>query len=275
MKWHYDVNGAEPILRDHVIYHTTDILAGVPMQKEVITTELNQFALLPAAAATVDNIVGVTAEAYDYSEHKTGPGRTGANGITAVATGVSNYLKIIINPSAVYLAEYSQLAADDETLTVADTTGKTVEVAAFTTDRHGDWVYITPTGGTTGGAGNLFQIGADAGGTTVATACTSYDDNLKGNIVGDTAIWVYNAYNALAASGSLNLATNLADVSGTGDAGTGALLVIQSYISQDGVLEPLRVERHSGTNYPHATTRLYSDVMFIDHIMGTNPRIIA
>lgn len=260
MKYHYSMDGSEPIIRDHVIGGASAIAKGAVVAVEgAITTALNRFSLQLTNPATVDNAVGVLMEAVTPTT-------------TAAATGVSVYGKVLINPYAIYLAEYSQLAADDTVNTSADSTGKVI-TATFTTDREGDWTFITRVGSTSGGCGNLFQIGASTS-TTSVTAVTSYDDYLNGSNTSDTFICITNPYTALAAGGSLDLTTAGDALSGVAAAGTGAVLVLQNYIqSKDVPMEPLKVERHSGKVWPYA--RFFADVWLSDHIMGGAPRIIT
>jgi len=278
VKFHYDLSNAEPIIRDEVVSGTSDILRGAVVSREgAITSTGNRFGLQNTNPATLDNVVGVAAEFYDYSVHFSGVDNpsenglgTGTNAATAAATGVSNYVKMIINPLAVWLAEYSQHADDDTVNTAADTTGK-VTTATFTTDREGDWIYVTDVGSTTGGAGNLSQIGASTS-TTSVTACTSYDDNMAGTNTSDTFIVISNAYTCLAAGGSLDLSAASGNVGthlkGVAATGTGAILVLQNFIS-DGANPPapLKVERHSGNTFAAATTKLYADIQLMDHLL--------
>jgi hypothetical protein len=258
MRYTYSMDGSEPIVRDYPVYGT--VVKGQVLAVEgAITTAVNRFALQAAAVATVDNVVGVAQESVTATT-------------TAAATGVTVYGKVIINPYAIYSAEYSQLAADDTVNTSADTTGK-VTTATFTTDREGDWIYVTAVGSTTDGVGNLSQIGASTS-TTSVTAVTGYDDYLNGTSTSDTFICITNPFTALAAAGSINLAADIASLSGVAAAGTGAVLVLQNYITSPTVpLEPLKVARHSGRVFPEA--RFFADVWFSDHIMGGAPRIIT
>jgi hypothetical protein len=278
MIFHYDLAQAEPIIRDYVVVGTSDILRGAVVARDgAITTALNRFGLQNAAAAVIDDVVGVAAELYDYSAHYSGVDQpqvgqlgSGTNAATAVATGVSNYMKVIINPLAVWLCEYSQQAADDTVNTAASTGGK-VTTATFTTDREGDWIYVTNVGSTAGGAGNLSQIGASTS-TTSVTACTSYDDNMATTNTSDTFIVISKPFQPLVAGGSLDLSAASsvagAQIIGSATSGTGAILPIENYISDKNTpIQPLRVERHSGITYDAATAHLYADAFLLDHIL--------
>ena len=271
MRFSYDLAQAEPIIRDYPVYDSsaTALLLGMAMSLEgAITTAANRMFLQKSNPAVMDNFVGVLNETgLDASS-------------SAAATGVTIYGKIIINPLAVYRCEYSQHADDDGDNGTADSTGKTVTITT-TTDREGDWVYITGTA-TTGGAGNLAQIGASTG-TTAVVAVTSYDDNLKGNLTTDKVIFITSPFSALVAGGGLDLSAVTARygtmIKGAATVGTGQIVVLQNYIETSSTgPAPLNVQVHSGNNYPYATTKLYADIHFSDHLLlgaGLANRVIT
>ena len=268
MKFHYDLTQAEPVIRDYAVGGTSDILEGAVVALEgAITTDDNRFALQNANAAEMSNVVGVTNEFYDYSAHLS---NTGSNAATEPSTGVTNYAKVIINPMAIWLAEYSQEAANDTVNTSASSDGKDI-TATFTTDREGDWIYVTDVGSTTSGAGNLSQIGL-SNSTTSVTMCTGYDDGLNAVSTSDTFIVVTNPYTALTAGGSLDLsaATNDAGAAlkGAAATGNGAVVVLQNFVQDKSTpMEPLKVERHSGRVMDAATCKLSADIQFSDHLL--------
>lgn len=282
-KYHYDLSGGEPIIRDLPIHGSNDILKGSVVARDgAISTALNNFGYTRANPATLDDVVGVTNELWDASVNTN---NIGTIAVTAAATGVQNYMKVIINPQAVYLTEWSQLAANDTVNTAADTTGKTV-TGTFTSpgdDFEGNWVYITNQGSTAGGAGNLFQIGAAS--TTVWTAVTQFDDNLAGNNTSDTYIVIQRPYSANVAGGSMNLSAQTSDydaaILGNDIVGddTGAAIVLENYVADAATpMEPLRSERTSGKTYDASTCKIYGDLYLMDNIcnggaLATQPLI--
>jgi hypothetical protein len=270
MQYHYDVTGAEPILRDIRVYNSGALNKGTAMCSGPVATAENCGAAIIADADVLSNIIGVLNEDL-----------TAAQALSVVATGVDKYAKLIINPFAVYLAKYSKLAADDVPTTGADTTGKTVTITQVT-DHERAWVYITNVySSTLGGFGNLFQVGSSGGGTTVLTAATSYDDNLSGNVSGDTCIVIHPDYGADVAGGSVNLASNSEDLQGyTASAAAGAGLVLATYIgSKVRPMEPLVCAKHSGYNYKSEDPDFYGDLMFSEHLLAAggvvNTRVIT
>lgn len=272
MIWHYDLSNAEPIIRDLPVCGTTDILEGAVVGRVgAVTTAENRYAFQNAVYTTLADVVGVATEFYDYSAHIS---NSGANAATAAATGKTNYIKVIINPLAVWLAEFSQHADDDTAVAgAADTTGKTWTgtCTAPGDNAEGNWLYVTANGSTTGGAGNLWQIGLSS--TTLLTAATDYDNYLKGHTTSDTCIILHNPYMAQVVGGSINVSAVAGRIGtmihGSPLAGTdtGAAITLQLYVTDKGTpLQPLRVEQHSGKNYDYATCRLFGDLFFMDHL---------
>ncbi len=268
MKFHYDVCGAEPIVRDiRIANGGAEVPQGAALTQGAIATAEMTGAVSLADPDVLSNIVGVCMETVP------------AASLSVVATGVDYYAKVCINPMAVWLAKYSQAAADDVPLTAADATGKTCTITQVTDHERG-WCYITNVGGTTGGYGNLFQIGAVTG-TTVVTAATSYDDDLSANIIGDTAIVLHAPFSADVAGGSVDLSTNAVNVSGNdAGAGAGAAIVIENYIvSASRPMEMLRCAKHSGYNYASEAPQFYGDLMFMEHLLCAggvvNDRVIT
>lgn len=273
MIWNYDLSNAEPIVRDLPVCGTTDILRGAVVGRVgAVTTAENRYAFQNAVATTLADVVGVADEMYDYSAHIS---NNGTNAATAAATGITNYIKVIINPLAVWLAEYSQHADDDTAVAGAASSAGIIFTGTCTApgdNAEGNWVYITSNGGTTGGAGNLFQIGLSS--TTVLTACTDYDTYMKSLLTTDTAIILHMPYVAQVVGGSINMSAVAGRlgtmIKGGALAGTdtGAIITLQNYITDKGTpLQPLRVEQHSGKNYDSSTCHLFADIFFMDHLL--------
>lgn len=286
MKFHYDLCQAEPILRDLPVYSVgttaaNDIPKGCAVSRiGAISTAINHMFIQRADAAVLDEVVGVSNELYDTSAHGAGIKRDKTNGISATGTGNTNYIKCIINPMAVYMCEWSQEGADDTANGAADSTGKTL-TGTFTSpgdDREGDWAYITNVGSTTGGAGNLFQIGA--GSTTVYTAITDYDNSLAGNTTSDTFIVMNTPYTGLVVGGSIDM-TAVAGVEGTKMKGndltgvdTGLAIVLQNYITDKNTpITVLRADVTSGNTYDAATATLWGDLFHTGHMLLCGPGV--
>jgi hypothetical protein len=271
MKFHYDVTGAEPIIRDIRVYNVGALLKGTAMASGPVATAENTGGVIVADSDVLSNIVGLLMEDM-----------TAAQCLGVVATGVDKYAKILINPFAVYLAKYSTHADDDE---VTTTTTSKILTQTMITDHERGWAYITNTGSSVGGFGNLFQIGA-SGTTATITAATSYDDNLSAVTLAnvDTFITLVPPYSADVAGYGVDLseATGQISMQLAGyetTAGAGAAIVLENYITSSfRPMEPLVCAKHSGYNYKSENPKFYGDVMFPEHVLcnggGPNARVI-
>jgi hypothetical protein len=263
LKWHYDMCGAEPIIRDIRVYNSGALSRGTAMASGAVATAENTGAAIIADADVLSNIIGVLQEDL-----------TAAQALSVVATGVDKYAKLIINPFAVWLAEYSQHADDDTVNTSASTTGKVI-TGTMVTDHERGWAYITDAGSSTAGFGNLFQIGA-ANSTTDITAATDYDDNMLGSSTADTFIVLIPPFSADVAGGSVNLSAATGYASRAiepynASAAAGAAIVLENYIeSPQRSLTPLVCSEHSGKNYKAEDPTFYGDLMFSEHVLGAN-----
>jgi hypothetical protein len=257
MKWAYDVTAAEPIIRDMRVYDSgTARSKGTLMAQNCITTAAAQVGVASmVGVTTLDNVIGVLMEDL-----------TAAELLSVVATGVDKYGKICINPFAIWRALYNPTTIVNAT---ASATGK-VLTQTMVTDHERGWAYVTDGGGTTGGFGNLFQIG-DSGTTATITAATSYDDNMKANTATDTFFVMPAPYTADVAGGSFNLHANGRDALGYGTtAHSGAATVLENYItSKYRPMEPLVCSKHSGWNYKDEDPDFYVDLHFPQHLLAT------
>ena len=259
MRWHYDVTSAEPIIRDIPVYSTGALLAGQPMCSGAVATDVFNSRSTPAAYNTLLDIIGVLQEPV-----------TAANALAVVLTGYEKYAKHIINPFAVWLAEYSQTTADTVILTGADSDGSTITTGDNGTDHEtGCWDYITKEGVGTG-YGNLFCVGAVTT-TTVHTCVTDYDDYMNANATGDYVLCMHQRYGAVATGGSVNLsAADLTKIAGhiATDSG-GDAMIIENYIQGNGIpMQPLVISQHSGKNYKGDVPKFYGDLVFHNHLLG-------
>lgn len=272
LRWHYDVTGAEPIIRDIRVYNSGALEKGTAMCAGPVATGNNGACAIVADGNVLSNIMGVLQEDL-----------TAAQCLGVVATGVDKYAKLIINPGAIWLGKYSTHADDDEVNTSASTTGK-VLTATMVTDHFRCWAYVTDTGSSTGGFGNLFQVGAVST-TASITAATDYDDYLLGNTTSDTFIVLPAPWYVDVAGGGVELseatginAMQIAPYETTAAAGSG--LILENYIqSSQRPLTPLNCAQHSGKNYKAEDPDFYGDIYFTEHLLcagaPVNNRVIT
>lgn len=170
------------------------------------------------------------------------------------STGVVLLKKVIVNPYAVYRAEYSQATAD--TFTGTMTSAGTAITCASLEDLTGGFIYNVTTG-------DLEYISAGSGLTTLtafATPITAAHYVLK----------IHRNMGA-AATNFVDLNTAATMIGGTGQAqaaaGTGVVCVWDTYIQADTVpLQKLRPDLHSGLNLLNKNPRFFADLSFPRHI---------
>ena len=147
MRWTYDLCGAEPIIKDCPVYDSTELVNGEMLMKGATVNGGSDgfVSLITAYTGTagnqgVDNVGILNELTYDET---TTPSATFTHN-----TGVY-FGKVIINPFAVYRAEYGQLAADDVAVESSSTTTSIYETIATADEAIGGYIYFTHTSGTT------------------------------------------------------------------------------------------------------------------------------
>jgi len=261
MRWHYDITGAEPIIRDHAVYDAAALASGELLQLGTTDPDSGSdksLALVTAynatAANTAINAVGILTE-------NTYASGNAPDGDPASTTGPS-YGKVIINPFAVYLAEHSLAAADDVAITSTSTT--TVTVPSLADDIDGYWVYFPLTA--SGVKGSLRLLTASASGSA------TMDSALVTTGTGaDTVVLI-----APGTKYSFNLTADATKASSSdcqaADEATN-LRVLQSYIDKDAGFEVLRANLHNAMDDLDLVKsgfgpKFYYDVMLKDHAFG-------
>ena len=252
MRFNYDLAQAYPVLRDLLVYDATasGLIAGQAVSSTAINASEGCGGVIDPTTNTLVDIVGVFAE-------------TPPTTVSVMAAGTDYYAKVIINPNAVFLAQWSE--ATSTTNTVADSTGETVSATAIDANQEAGWVYVNgPTTDT--GYGNLFKIGAQTSTTTLTNVTgAAYDDELKANTTSSTYIIIRRPLVNAPTLGGQDLDSTFAKLDGSKDS-SGAAIVLENYINHTRFpMEPLRVARHGGKNVTGAT--FYGDVWFCDHTL--------
>ncbi len=240
MRWVYDLTGADPIVRDMAIYGAgIDIVEGAAVMRGA-TGETDHGLLVVAAGATAD-VAGVLNELQDYS----------VTGDAALATG-TNWVrrKVIINPFAVYRAQYD--TADDAD--VASTSTVTVTITSLEDDIDGGWLLGDDGAAAygTGATGSVLQFIV----TSASGSCTTKSSS------GWTS--ANDAIKILPVMHQLIKVNTAADKLGTdAAAGSGRAAVLENYIEATGVpLQPLDPTKHSGLTL--FNPKVYSDIRFLN-----------
>lgn len=172
MRWTYDLTGAEPIIRDEPVYDGTSISNGSLMILGVSTNSGLDMGIalvrntLTGSGAAVD-AVGILQES---TFEVTAPS-------TTYATSTGPYLgKVIINPFAVYRAEYYTGTSDDVAVESGSSSGSILETLSATgaNTLDGYWMYFTHNSTTSSVKGALRMITAnDTLGVTITALATT------------------------------------------------------------------------------------------------------
>ncbi len=174
---------------------------------------------------------------------------------TTLPDAGEEYSLAIVNPFAVYRAEYSQ----STTMVVASTSTTTITVTNLEDDIDCGWVYMVAGG--TGATGNTralrFLTAAAAGSATMDSALGTTESGGDG-----TAIKILPVNHRLTAltTDSLKLLTAAA-------AGAGVSIhIVENFISPGGMgLTPLRYSTHKATTQASGT-KFYADIVLLDHV---------
>lgn len=265
MKWHYDLTGAEPIIRDLPVYDATSLANGelLMLGTTANSTADGGVSLITAGTGTSGNdaidAVGILTEST-YESGGTAPTRT-IDSTSGVYFG-----KTIINPFAVYLAEVNKAAAQDIAVESSSTTTTIYETlsAIGATNLDGYWVLFTDVSTTAAVKGCLRMI-TDNGATTFtipalpATPATT-DVYIFANPV--------HAYIPALLSGDART-INCGGVTLDAPEGATNLRCLCSYASSDKVsVFPLKTYVHGGTMNLGTGASLFEDIMMKDHLYG-------
>lgn len=239
MRWAYNLHGSSdgPLIRDFAVTDAGNIVDGEAL---AFAAEPNG-TLLASSGPLGANFVGMSTETIDAST-------------TALTTGTLVFAKVVIEPLAVYSADYDLAEANDIDVSSATTTAVTIGTADDNLD--GSWIYVNS--GT--GAGQLAFVGAAT--TTVLTLDTTTAFSTAPDATSDI---VLVRKRGLPTGGKdLNAAGTLL---ATDEDETGAYAVIQNYIETSTIsrhpLEP-RTD-HLRTGLSNSDLILSSDIYPLDH----------
>jgi hypothetical protein len=271
LKYHYDLSGAEPIIRDVPVYHATSITNGEGLMLDATGTADNRYIPVSNGSGAFVDALGVclenlsTTSLADAGDTITTAATATTAAISSVACAVTSgqrYAKAIINPFAVYLMEYDQ--GTDSYATCPAVSASATWTQTVEQYFEGGWIYIckTPTTSVAANRGYLRWIG-------VSTSNTSY--TLVGGVITTTAaekcIKIYpvghriTGLNASAASTE----TKLSMLTTMAANGTLGLQIIENYVGgTNRPLEPLKPARHS--TLQDTTLKFYADVAMINHV---------
>lgn len=258
MKWLYDLYGAEPIERYVPVYDAALIDIGEMVMLGATDPDSNaDHGVAFITAAVASNASCVDALGISLQKRTTsGPDPAIVGDTVSVATLPDTvnppYNKCIVNPGAVYLAEYDQA----DTMAVASTSTTTVTVTSLEDDIDTGWIFMV-TSAVTGNDANLRQLTASASGSATMDSALA-----GGNETSGTAIKILPVNHRLV---KLN-----AEATGIGSDAAAAdnvsLHVVENYVADDGIsFQPLRARKHRGLNLTN-NAKFYSAVAMLDHV---------
>ena len=241
MRHHYNLiaNDSGPVIRDCPVY-------GTFIKGQSTTYGANTYgAVLIAGAALGANFTGVTAEAKTATS-------------TALTTGTLVFAKVILNPDAVFLAQWDDSTTYDVAITSSSTS--VVTVPTMDDDLDGSWVYVND--GT--GKGQLGYVGA-ADTTTLTLDTTAAFGTAPDST---SAILLIRHPWAVANGGGNDLSATFDELLSDEDT-TGEILLLENYIEATTVpFGPLRPRQHHGlSNLHNSAVKFYSDIYFMDSIL--------
>lgn len=240
--WRYDLAGAEPIIRDVPVYDASSTAAfslGEMLVQGGTDPDSNAdcgVAFVTGYGSTSHRMLGITQELL-------------ANGSTAYngAFPLTQYIKAIINPFAIYLLEYDQTSV----LTATSTSSTTITIGSFEDDLAGGWLFSI-TGSPTGNSKVLRMLTADG---TISTAMPATD-------TGSTFIKILPVNHALTQFNAVATALGTTAAAGGGL----QMRVVENYINSDEFpMAPLRLATHGGKGVL-SNAKFYSEIVIIDHI---------
>jgi hypothetical protein len=273
MKYHFDLHGHEPIIRDVPV---TDTLGSgyIPSVTLNAGALMNQGATLTCTG--VSGYYSTVKLAYDLTVNAMATNCIGVLLETPISSGTcaplmtsvsstqggATYGKVIINPGAVYLVEQKTDTSND--VTVVRNSGVTIESVCAGTD--GYYIYFPVD--TAGVKGSLRYIYAASGtGGTMSKSLTTTATT------SDSFILISPPFTrALALDTTARYVTGgTAAVTG----GTTNLMVLESYIDRDAGLEILKPTVHGFSDSLHNVKggngpKFYYDVVMKSHLLGNS-----
>lgn len=261
MRYHYSLIAEdEPIIRDVPIYDAALLANGELLMKGTTDPDSNAdqgIAFITAFGTTTAEAVhalGILSDSR-YNPNVQGVYATGhiPDHVPATATDGPLYGKAIINPLAIYLAEYDQ----SDAITITSTSTTTLTVGSLEDDIDGSFVYFVGTH--TGVTGSLRAI-------TTATAGSCVMDSAL-TTTGVSSDTIIRTLRPLSATTKLNdEATGLTT---TAAINTGvSLRIVDNYVQADNIpFTPLRKATHKGKNSLQKA-KLFADICMLSHVFN-------
>ena len=250
----------EPIIRDMPIYDAALLANGELLMKGTTDPDGGAdqgIALVTAytgSSAEAVNCVGILQDArWNPNVQGVYSQNVAPANVPATATNGPFYGKVIINPGAVYLAEYDQADA----IAITSTAGTTLTVAALQDDIDGSFVYFV--GATAGVTGSLRHLNTSAAGSAVMDSALTVN--------GTGADSIIRTLRPLSATTNLNAASTGLSTTAAINSGV-SLRVLDNYVQADNIpFCQLRKATHKGKNSLQKA-KLFAEIVSINHCLA-------
>lgn len=268
-KYHYDLTGAEPIIRDCPVFDAATLVQGEFVSKSITTAIIPELitgyvggAGEMSKGAGIMNETITTVSTADYGDHVSTAATTTTKAISSIANTpqVGNrYGKVIINPFAVYLTERDQ--SSSAYITCVACTASTTYTDTLEDEFDGGFFYICPLPTTSVAAnrGQLRYISA-SNSTTSVTLLTAMTTTTAEKMI-KILPWGHDLIGLDAG------ATMTSDLTAHTAPTEIYLQNLESYVGgPNKPLEPLRQQVHDGIT--DTTLKFYNDILLKDHLFN-------
>jgi len=269
-KFHYDLTGAEPIIRDVPIYAAATIAKGEMIQMAATGAAAAAGFITSNALTTTTGVdsLGVcletitTTSSADHGDIVSTAATTSTAAISSIASTVatgSRYGKAIINPYAVYLMHWANTGtAATDCFTGAACTASTTYTDTVEQYVAGAWFYVTPTNSSTADAGQLRYVAS-----TSTTASWTFLN--AATVTTSDVCMLIRPINWRLCEMTATAGVESELVSEDNDAGQiVSYHSVENYVGgKNRPMERLRAQNHAGIT--DTTLEFYTDIVQLDH----------
>lgn len=268
-KYHYDLTGAEPIIRDVPVTDSATLAKGEFIMREgsdsgryaeYITGYIGGAAEMVKGLGIMNETITTTSVA-DWGDDITTAATTATAAISSIASTVtlgSRYGKAIINPFMVYLTERDQ--SSSAYITAVATSASATVTDTLEDEFDGGWFYCVSGVGPAANQGHLRYITA-SNSTTSATLLSAWTTTTANKIIKILP----NGHDLIGLDATAIMTSDLTAHTAPSEI---YLCNVESYIGgQNKPLEPLRAQVHNGIQDTNA--KFYNDIILKDHMYNS------
>jgi hypothetical protein len=263
MKWVYDLCGAEPIIKDLPAFDAATIAHGEAVMLSAAAFSAGGgggIAVISGASSTVGATQMVDGIGIALETKTTADAPSIASAVNLTTTVGRCMIKTIINPFAIYRAEYA--IADAVAVAAQANTSEIQVTGVGASTFDGSWVWFSATAGPNYGqlrfcaiSGTAATIDLDVATLNVATTADAV-----------MFINVAQQYSSLLSADALSISQST-----VGPRTATNLRVVDVLVDKGAGIERLNYNQHRGTNVGSTQaglTKFYNDVLIKDHAYG-------